>query len=149
MNSESNQKSDLKERIAAAVKKIGGQKAASLALGVSVRSISSYMTGDAEPKLLISTKLAELADVSLNWLATGKEPPESAVKYNPDAVDADLLKDVIELVDRELRWDNPEQKALICTKIYAYMTKKRANGLQKESEKAEIIDLMEILKSAG
>lgn len=142
-------KSEISKRIDEVIKKAGGQTAISEKTGIPLKSISNYCLGISPPKLEPLIQIAKATNVSLDWLATGEEPPEAAVKYNPDAVDADLLKDVIELVDSELRWDNPEQKALICTKIYAYMTKKRANGLQKESEKAEIIDLMEILKSAG
>lgn len=124
MNSEKVSQTDLRERIGFAIKKIGGQKAASLALGISTRSISSYMTGDAEPKLLISQRLAELADISLDWLATGEGLPE---KDNLDEmvkdikVDADLMAEIVKVVNEYLDSLDRELPPEKLGKIYAYL----------------------------
>ena len=124
MNSEKVSQTGLRERIGFAIKKIGGQKAASLALGISTRSISSYMTGDAEPKLLISQRLAELADVSLDWLATGEGMPE---KDNLDEmvkdikVDADLMAEIVKVVNEYLDSLDRELPPEKLGKIYAYL----------------------------
>lgn len=124
MKSEKVSQNDLRERIGFAIKKIGGQKAASLALGISIRSISSYMTGDAEPKLLISQRLAELAGVSLDWLATGegmpgKDPLDEVVK--DIKVDADLMAEIVQIVNGYLASLNRELPPEKLGKIYAYL----------------------------
>ena len=41
--------------------------------GVSNMSISNYERGEREPSLEILTQLARLYEVSIDWLATGKE----------------------------------------------------------------------------
>ena len=124
MNPENTSLNDLKDRIGFAVKKIGGQKAASLALGISTRSISSYMTGDAEPKLLISKKLSELAGISLDWLATGEGLPEkdSLDEMVKDIkVDADLMAEIVKVVNEYLDSLDRELPPEKLGKIYAYL----------------------------
>ena len=133
MNTENIFQNDLKSRIGFAIKKIGGQKIASEKLGVSVRSISSYMTGDAEPKLLISSKLAELANISLSWLATGegsseKDPLDELTKDLK--IDAALLSEIVKIVndyldalDREL---SPEKLGKVYAFLYNYCQKDEA-----------------------
>lgn len=124
MNSEKVSQSRLRERIGFAIKKIGGQKAASLALGISTRSISSYMTGDAEPKLLISQRLAELADVSLDWLATGEGLPEKDhldEMVKEIKIDADLMAEIVKIVNEYLDSLDRELPPEKLGKIYAYL----------------------------
>lgn len=124
MNPENTSLNDLKDRIGFAVKKIGGQKAASLALGISTRSISSYMTGDAEPKLLISKRLSELAGISLDWLATGEGLPEkdSLDEIVKDIkVDADLMAEIVKVVNEYLDSLDRELPPEKLGKIYAYL----------------------------
>lgn len=124
MNSEKASRNDLKDRIGFAIKKIGGQKAASLALGISIRSLSSYMTGDAEPKLLISKRLAELACISLEWLATGEGMPE---KDHLDEmlqnvkIDANLMAEIVKIVNEYLASLDRELPPEKLGKIYAYL----------------------------
>lgn len=124
MNPENTSLNDLKDRIGFAVKKIGGQKAASLALGISTRSISSYMTGDAEPKLLISKRLSELAGISLDWLATGEGLPEkdSLDEIVKDIkVNADLMAEIVKIVNEYLDSLDRELPPEKLGKIYAYL----------------------------
>lgn len=63
------------------------------------------MTGDAEPKLLISKRLSELAGISLDWLATGEGLPEkdSLDEIVKDIkVDADLMAEIVKVVNEYL-----------------------------------------------
>ncbi len=136
MKSEKVSQNDLRERIGFAIKKIGGQKAASLALGISIRSISSYMTGDAEPKLLISQRLAELAGVSLDWLATG----EGSFNKNADMLDKKELILAIETVEESLNATNrtlkPAKKAELILAIYDLFTS------ENKPSSAQIISIL-------
>ena len=136
MKSEKVSQNDLRERIGFAIKKIGGQKAASLALGISIRSISSYMTGDAEPKLLISQRLAELAGVSLDWLATG----EGSFNKNVDMLDKKELILAIETVEESLTATNralkPAKKAELILAIYDLFTS------ENKPSSAQIISIL-------
>lgn len=44
------------------------------ALGVTASSVSSYESGEYSPTLESLVKIAEIGNVSLDWLITGKEP---------------------------------------------------------------------------
>jgi transcriptional regulator with XRE-family HTH domain len=60
------------ERIAEAVKLIGGQIAAAEAAGVSLSTLQRYMKGDVDPSLEAVMRLAQAVNLSLDWIATGR-----------------------------------------------------------------------------
>lgn len=65
--------------------------------------------GKALPPFKAAAALAKAGGMNLDWPATGED---LAVKgYPPDAVDPDLLKDVIELADSELRREKSAPKS--------------------------------------
>ena len=90
--------------------------------------------------------MAETLDVSLSWLATGQEELKAV---NSPLLDEALLTEIVEYIDSEFKFEKAKNKAPLIAKIYAYIMKKRAEReASKEKDTAEIIDLIEILKSA-
>ena len=97
------------ERVSYAVRKAGGQKLVSNVVGVSVRTISSYTTGEVEPKAGVCAEIARIADVSLEWLIIGK-----GNMYGTDAgFDGDLLEKIVLLVESKAKGLPPDKKATL------------------------------------
>ena len=91
-------------------------------------------------------KLLETLGVSLSWLATGQEE-QKAVSSTP--LDEVLLTEIVEYIDSEFKFEKAKNKAPLIVKIYAYILKKRTEReASREKDTAEIIDLIEVLKSA-
>ena len=91
--------------------------------------------------------MAQVLGVDVSWLATGKETATAVA--SAQALDAELLEEIIELVDSHFKFEKARIKSSLITKIYAYILKKRAEReASKEKDTAEIIDLIEVLKAA-
>ncbi|MGA9722700.1 MAG: helix-turn-helix domain-containing protein [Candidatus Binatus sp.] len=73
---------------------VGSLYALAKAAGVSDQTLYSYRTRDSEPNRAILIKLAMAAGVSVEWLATGREP----ISWDPHR-----LCDVIETIEEWLR----------------------------------------------
>ena len=57
--------------------------------------------------------------------------------------------EIVEYIDSEFKFEKAKNKAPLIVKIYAYILKKRAEReASKEKDTADIIDLIEVLKSA-
>ena len=106
-----------------------------------------YLSATSEPKASALSQIAKTAGVSLDWLITGKETHNGASETA--SLDEALLTEIIEYIDSEFKFEKAKNKAPLIAKIYAYIIKKRAEReASKEKDTAEIIDLIEILKSA-
>lgn len=89
---------------------VGGRTAAAALLGVAATTIDNYRMGKTQPKYLEMLKLAQAADLDVNYLLLGSEfealkgkPQQPEVDesylYEKNAViDADLLVDIKEVV---------------------------------------------------
>lgn len=118
----------------------------SLSSGIPASSLAQYLKGISEPTRPVLCIMAETLGVSLSWLATGKDD-EKAVISQP--LDEALLTEIVEYIDSEFKFEKAKNKAPLIVKIYAYILKKRAEReASKEKDTADIIDLIEVLKSA-
>ncbi len=118
----------------------------SLSSGIPASSLAQYLKGISEPTRPVLCSMAETLDVSLSWLATGQEELKAV---NSPLLDEALLTEIIEYIDSEFKFEKAKNKAPLIAKIYAYIMKKRTEReASKEKDTAEIIDLIEILKSA-
>ncbi len=118
----------------------------SLSSGIPASSLAQYLKGVSEPTRPVLCIMAETLGVSLSWLATGQEESK-AVSSSP--IDEELLTEIVEYIDSEFKFERAKNKAPLIVKIYAYILKKRKEReASKEKDTAEIIDLIEVLKSA-
>lgn len=82
------------ERLSAAVKSAGGLSRVVSMLGKPRATIDRWMNAQAAPSLLDVADLAKACDVSLEWLATGKDQPESEMLLespNPNVLQIPIL----------------------------------------------------------
>lgn len=70
------------ERLRAAIRKAGGNKAVSERSGVLLSTIGRYLAGY-DMKFQSVLALAEACGVTLEWLATGKEAPSAPIPAPP------------------------------------------------------------------
>ena len=125
----------LADRIRFCVNKVGNGNEFCRITGINRRTLDYYLSATSEPKASALFQIAKAANVSLDWLITGKETP-------------DRVSETASL-DEALLTEKTKNKAPLIAKIYAYIMKKRTEReASKEKDTAEIIDLIEILKSA-
>nr|WP_294915407.1 LexA family transcriptional regulator [uncultured Neokomagataea sp.] len=74
------------QRLREAVKKSGTQKEVANRAGIPVSTFSEYLSGR-EMKLSVAARIADACGVSMEWLATGREP-ESVLPPNLQDVEA-------------------------------------------------------------
>lgn len=87
---------DFSSRLDFAVQKMGGITKASSLIGTSLPTITRWKEGISDPKMSNVIAFAKAADISLDWLMTGKGSPEGVDGYisQPAANDSDY-KDVL------------------------------------------------------
>ena len=68
----------LAERIRKCAALVGSGDELARRTGIPRRTLESYMTGDSEPKASRIVAIAQAADVSVDWLVTGKPPVHTA-----------------------------------------------------------------------
>ena len=136
----------LADRIRFCVNKVGNGNEFCRITGINRRTLDYYLSATSEPKASALFQIAKAANVSLDWLITGQEA-QKAVSSTP--LDEVLLTEIVEYIDSEFKFEKAKNKAPLIVKIYAYILKKRTEReASKEKDTAEIIDLIEILKSA-
>lgn len=117
-------KSEISKRIDEVIKKAGGQTAISEKTGIPLKSISNYCLGISPPKLEPLIQIAKATNVSLDWLATGEGLPEkdSLDEIVKDIkVDADLMAEIVKVVNEYLDSLDRELPPEKLGKIYAYL----------------------------
>lgn len=134
----------LPARIRECVDKIGNGNEFSRLSGINRRTLDYYMSGTSEPKANALAAIANCANVSLDWLICGREQKTAPL----NEINANLLAEIITLVDAELALVNPVQKAALCAKIYAYVLKKEA-AENISVTTVDLLDIIEILKPLG
>ena len=136
----------LADRIRFCVNKVGNGNEFCRITGINRRTLDYYLSATSEPKASALFQIAKAANVSLDWLITGQEA-QKAVSSTP--LDEVLLTEIVEYIDSEFKFEKAKNKAPLIAKIYAYIMKKRAEReASREKDTAEIIDLIELLKSA-
>jgi hypothetical protein len=68
---------ELGSRIATAIDRAGGLRSAASSIGVSEDSLAQWRDGKARPSFFGISKLSQLASVSVDWIATGKDSPST------------------------------------------------------------------------
>lgn len=136
----------LADRIRFCVNKVGNGNEFCRITGINRRTLDYYLSATSEPKASALFQIAKAANVSLDWLITGQEA-QKAVSSTP--LDEVLLTEIVEYIDSEFKFEKAKNKAPLIVKIYAYILKKRTEReASREKDTAEIIDLIEVLKSA-
>lgn len=137
----------LAERIRFCVNKVGNGNEFCRVTGINRRTLEYYLSATSEPKASALYQIAKAAGVSLDWLITGQETQQALRSLQ--TLDTELLTEIIEYIDSEFKFERAKNKAPLIVKIYAYILKKRAEReASREKDTAEIIDLIEVLKSA-
>lgn len=137
----------LAERIRFCVNKVGNGNEFCRVTGINRRTLEYYLSATSEPKASALYQIAKAAGVSLDWLITGQETQQALRSLQ--TLDTELLTEIIEYIDSEFKFERAKNKAPLIVKIYAYILKKRAEREEsREKDTAEIIDLIEVLKSA-
>lgn len=80
-------------RISAACERLGTRKNAASLLGVSVDSLARYIREENTPPFDVAARLCLASGQTMEWLATGIEPPAPVV----DAVSQDLSLETLKL----------------------------------------------------
>lgn len=117
-------KSEISKRIDEVIKKAGGQTAISEKTGIPLKSISNYCLGISPPKLEPLIQIAKATNVSLDWLATGEGMPEKDhldEMVKDIKVDADLMAEIVKVVNEYLDSLDRELPPEKLGKIYAYL----------------------------
>lgn len=116
-------------------------------LEVAPSTFKNWIAGRSSPTIDTLLYICEKHDISFYWLATGQGNIQKEVIFRP--IDEALLTEIVEYIDSEFKFEKAKNKAPLIAKIYAYIMKKRTEReASKEKDTAEIIDLIEILKSA-
>jgi transcriptional regulator with XRE-family HTH domain len=150
--------SSLAGRLRICAKLAGSGDELSRKAAIPRRTLETYLTGEAEPKISRLIAIADAAGVSLQWLATGELPVhtmkrlagfrEDVGRYgsadSAPALDADLMRNCIVAVEELLQeWDKPlplDKKAELITLVYELELEERAKGKAGASG-AEIVRL--------
>lgn len=152
-------KSELSKRIKEAVKKAGGQKAVSTMTGIPLRTIANYTADISTPKVPALRVIAEAADVSLEWLATGEGEPSgfaaskeiahmtqirntmesiseiNSIQETAQKINARLLEEIVVMVDGYMGTEKIEPKRLarLYAMIYDYCIEDKAQGIDRDN----------------
>jgi transcriptional regulator with XRE-family HTH domain len=128
---------ELGSRIAIAIDRAGGLRNSAGAIGISEDSLAQWRDGKARPSFFGIRELSQLANVSIDWIATGEilhGAEESSDQTQAKPLDQDLLMMIIEELENfrsqhNLKWDN-KQKSRLITLGYAMMLAEREKGNQ-------------------
>ncbi len=122
------------------------RKAAAEAGGISHDQLTRYMRGENVPSLLVAAKMAVDADVSLEWLATGKGEMLAATRPKDEKLVSEvLIASAIVAVEKYLE-DNqltcpPEKKAELIL-LLCEMYKSESNLSGSESSIGRMLRLV-------
>jgi len=111
-------KTEIAERIRVAIRESGGNSKISRETGIGLKTVSNYTAGNTEPKIVALSQIARACRVSLDWLATGREPKQPV---NPaTALDMEVLEASYEIAEEMFtnKGFTPEHKAKILKIIY-------------------------------
>ncbi|MGB1111179.1 MAG: helix-turn-helix domain-containing protein [Gammaproteobacteria bacterium] len=119
----------LGQRLRELADRVGGKKEMARLGGISEVQIYRYINGENVPSIRAIARLAEAADVSLNWLATGEGPQDRQTADRPsgsDKLDFELLRHLLVgvLASVEMNSLTAEKRAEIVADIYAQVVSK-------------------------
>lgn len=138
--------SELGTRISAVANLYKDRKSAADAIGVSTDQLARYMRGENQPTLLGAANMALQVGISVEWLATGEgsmKAGESAPAQHPAKVDADMLRDCLDVMEHYLQLKSyvigPEDKAGFTAALYSYA---QAMGAADKSALTDFLKLV-------
>jgi DNA-binding phage protein len=129
-------------RLEAAAKRVGSLYALAKKAGLSDETLYAIKNRGTEPSRINLIKLALAAGVSVEWLATGKDPV---------GWDASRLRDVVETIEEWLeskrRTLTPNEKAELVAEVYEEIAHQERPQVKEPAEPREsrIIRLVEKL----
>lgn len=97
------------DRVAVAIKRVGGSTKMAEIAGVSTSVLSKWRRNESDPSRTRLVKMARAAGVSLEWLATGEGEPQGATQAprepagGPSEEDLELLEEVAAAAFSELK----------------------------------------------
>ena len=117
--------SALAQRLRICADKAGSGDELSRKTAIPRRTLESYLTGESEPKTSRLVAIAEASGVTVEWLATGREPPPFAASTSglpPGKLHEEMLSEAISIVEDWLEVNRrrmaSEKKASIISKLY-------------------------------
>lgn len=137
------------ERLKNVIKSSGEtQKSFADSIGVSLASLGYWVSGKHSPSADDLNRISQKTGCSLEWLITGSSDKKIVTtSYNLDIF---VLKEILELIEKKYGYANAYDKAVMTSKIYAFMMRKRAMTKNLEHEhkalSEEIADLIELLQ---
>ena len=137
------------ERLKNVIKSSGEtQKSFADSIGVSLASLGYWISGKHSPSADDLNRISQKTGCSLEWLITGSSD-KKLITTSHD-LDIFMLKEILELIEKNYGYANTYDKAVITSKIYAFMIRKRTlseNFLHEHKTLSEeIADLIELLK---
>lgn len=110
----SSSKAEICKRVKKAVSANGGNSAVAQKSGINLKTIGNYTSGKSEPSAGKLVQIAKVCGVTIEWLATGKEPDP-----------------VINYPESELGTANPERLGLIDRKMLVDIFKNTMAAMDK------------------
>lgn len=122
----------------------------SVAAGIKASTWNNYWTGKREPKVGQIVKIADACGVTLDWLAAGRGPmlEEERKPYQVTAVDAELLRRVLEILDAVAREQNTVFSSAARAHVAALVYSMVADNPLLQAD-VELSKLMKSLASIG
>ncbi len=122
---------DLGDRLSSAIEALGGLRAAGALAGVTDEQVSKWRSGRARLPFHAAAIWADETGISLDWLATGKEPKHRWQTASGDVAE-DTLSGVIEEVDDFVAqtgnaW-SAKKKARVVSAGYALINQQQTQG---------------------
>lgn len=137
------------KRIKVLVERAGSAEKLAKKAGISARVIGKYLNGDSDPSRTRLIRLAKVAEVSLEWLATGSGnmiiEAERLCSLSAK-IDEGILEEVIEAIEEYLSEAQkclaPGKKAQLAGALYEMYAEEKEKG--KALDKAKVIRLIKL-----
>jgi len=127
---------DVRERLRYTVGCFESQMSAAAAAGIAKSSLQRHLSGQSSPDFETVARLAEAANVGLDWIWAGVDRSNPAAVEQHGDLDEECLRDVVAAVEIEMGRRNkelsPERKALLIKEIYTHARAERLSGTRDE-----------------
>jgi transcriptional regulator with XRE-family HTH domain len=122
-------------RLEIAAKRVGSFYALAKQLGVTEQTLHNYRTRGSDPSRRMLIQIAAATGVSVEWLATGKDP---VGRLDPSRLHdvVETVEALLEMTDREL---TPRSKAEMIATIYEQISQEESGIVQPKKPRTERI----------
>ena len=135
---------NFKNRLKLVIKNAGGNKTIAEKSGVNLRTLNTYINGNAEPSVSKLKSIAQTCNVSLDWLVFGGDENELSIhSFNPINEEAvylslDVIEHALEVSNRIISTKDKAELLVSVYKIY-----------DKSKNSVQTTDIKEIIKLVG